>query len=221
MPLPVRCTPRRRMGPRSEQHKYRSLAAPWNPYIQVLEIVYSNDHRGFATSPQDMAHMYNTFSHGCWSTGGSSQCKKIKMYRAEPKNGTLEYMDGEVETMRDMFTLQKSDLKMTGIPLNRGEIPKEPTLKFAQRLSVLQGTLACVQPSFVLILRILITDTLSVVDYVFSAIRVRAEWVQPQQTQIKTIVCKARCIPVHTSNKMLWAALDDMGFAVPHVFSRL
>ena len=73
----------------------------------------------------------------------------------------------------------------------------------------------------VLILRILITYTLSLVDYVFSAILVQTEWVQPQQIQIKRIVCKALHIPVRTPNKMLWAGLDDMGFAVPHVVSRL
>ena len=115
----------------------------------------------------------------------------------------------------------KLDLKMTGIPLIPGEIPKEPTLKFAKCLSILQGTLERLQPSFVLIPRSVITYTLSVVDYVFSAIPVQAEWVQLQQAQIKRIVCKALCIPVHTPNKMLWAALDDMGFAVPHVFSHL
>ena len=127
------------LSPRAGQHKYKSLAAPCDPCVKVLEIVYSDDCTGFATSPQDMAHMYNTFSHGCWSTGGSSQCKKIKMCRAEPKNGTLDYVDGEVETMQDMFTLQKSDLKMIGIPLIPREIPKEPTLKFAKCLSILQG----------------------------------------------------------------------------------
>ena len=72
--------------------------------------MYNADRRGFATTLQDMAHMYNTFNQGCWSTGGSSQCKKIKMYGAEPKNGTLEYVDGELEMMQDIFTLQKSDL---------------------------------------------------------------------------------------------------------------
>ena len=77
-------------APRPEQHKYKSLAAPWDPYIKVLEIVYNDDHKGFATSPQDMAHMYNTFSHGCWSTGGSPQCKKIKMYGAEPTRCVLK-----------------------------------------------------------------------------------------------------------------------------------
>ena len=87
------------LAPCSEQHKYKNLAAPWDPLIKVLEIVYSDDRRGFATSLQDMAHMYNTFSQGCWSIGGSSRCKKTKMYGGEPKKGTLEYMDGEVETM--------------------------------------------------------------------------------------------------------------------------
>ena len=67
----------------------------------------------------------------------------------------------------------------------------------------------------------MITYTLSVVDYVFSAIPVQAKWVQSQQIQIKRIVCKALCIPVRTPNKMLWVGHDDMGFEVPHVFSRL
>ena len=53
------------LSPHSEQHKYKSVAAPWDPHIKVLEIVYSDDCRGFATSLQDMAHMYNTFSQGC------------------------------------------------------------------------------------------------------------------------------------------------------------
>ena len=48
------------------------------------------------------------------------------MYGAEPKSGTLQYVDGEVETMQDMFTLQNSDLKMTGSPLIPREIPKNP-----------------------------------------------------------------------------------------------
>ena len=64
-------------------------------------------------------------------------------------------------------------------------------MNFSKRLSTLQGTLTRLQPSFVLMLRILITCTLSVVDYVLSAIRVQAEWVQPQQVQIKRIACKA------------------------------
>ena len=110
---------------------------------------------------------------------------------------------------------------MTGIPLIPRESPKEPLLKFAKRLCILQGTLTCLQPSFVLILRILITYALSVVDYVFSAIPRQAEWVQPQQIQIKRTVYKALRIPVRTANKMLWAGLDHMGFAVPHVFSGL
>ena len=110
---------------------------------------------------------------------------------------------------------------MTGIPLIPGEIPKEPLLKFTKRLSVLQGTLARLQPSFILLPRILITYTLSVVDYVFSAIPVQAEWIPPQQIQIKRIVCKALCIAVRTPNKMLWAGLDHMGFTVPHVFACL
>ena len=105
--------------------------------------------------------------------------------------------------MQDVFTRQTSDLKMTGIPLILGEILKEPLLKFAKRLSILQGTLARLQPSLVLVLRILITYTLSVVDYLFSATPVQAEWVQPQQIQIKRIVCKALCFPVPTPNKML------------------
>ena len=208
------------LSPRAEQHKCKSLAGPSDPLIKVLEIVYSDDRRGFATTLQDMAHMYNTYSQGCWSTGGSSQCKKIKMYGAEPHNGTLVYVDGEVETMQDRFSLQKSDLKMTGIPLIPREIPKEPLLKFIKRLSILQGTLARLQPSFVLILRILIAYTPSVVDYVFLAIPMQAEWVQSQQIQIKRMVCKALCIPIRTPNKMLWAGLDHMGFAVPHVFTR-
>ena len=133
------------------------------------------------------------------------------MYGEKPKNGTLEYVHGEVETMQDMFTLQKSKLKMTGIPLIPGEIPKEPTLKSAKCLSTLQGILQRLQPSFVLMLRILITYTLSVVDYVFSAIPVQAEWVQTQHIQIKRIACKASCIPVRTPNNMLWAGLGDMG----------
>ena len=48
------------------------------------------------------------------------------MYGAEPKNGIVEYVDGEVETMQDMFTLQKYDLKMTGIPLSRRKSPENP-----------------------------------------------------------------------------------------------
>ena len=143
------------------------------------------------------------------------------MYGAKPQNGTLVYVNGEVETMQDQFSLQKSDLKMIGIPLIPGEIPKESLLKFTKRLSILQGTLARLQPSLILILRILVTYTLSVVDYVLSAIPVQAEWVQPQRIQIKRIVCKALCIPIRTPNKMLWASLDHMGFAVPHVFTRL
>ena len=55
----------------------------------------------------------------------------------------------------------------------------------------------------------------------FSAILAQAKWVQPQQIQIKRIVCRALCIQVRIPNKMSWAGLDDMGFAVPHVFSRL
>ena len=209
------------LSSRAEQHTYNCLDAPWDPSIKVLQIVYSDDRRGTATSPQDMAHMYNAFSHGYCSTGGSSQCKKRKMYGARPRNSTLEYIDGDVETMRDMFTLQKFDLKMTGIPPTPGEIPREPILKFTTRLSTLQGILAQLQPSFVLMLCILITHTLSVVDYVFSAIPVQAEWVQLQQIQIKRIACKALCIPVRTLNMMRWAGLDDMGFAVSHMFSRL
>ena len=52
-------------SPRAEQHTYKSVAAPWDPCVKVLEIVYSDDRRGFATSPQDMAHVHNTFSHSC------------------------------------------------------------------------------------------------------------------------------------------------------------
>ena len=103
------------------------------------------------------------------------------MYSAQTKNGTLEYVNGEVETMQDIFTLKKSNLKMTGIPLIPAEIPKEHNLKFAKRLSILHGTLARLQPSFVLVLRILMTYTLSIVDYVFSPIPVQVKWVQPQQ----------------------------------------
>ena len=209
------------LTPPAEQHTFKSLPAPWDPLVKVLEIVYSDGRRGFAATPEDMAHMYNTYSQGCWLTGGSSQCKKIKMYGAEPQNGTLVYVDGEVETMQDRFLLRKSDLKMTGIPLIPGETPKEPLLKFAKRLSILQGTLARLQPSFVLIMRILITYTLSVVDYVFSAIPVQEDWVQSQQIQIKRIACKALCIPIRTPNKMLWASMDHMGFGVPHVYTRL
>ena len=110
---------------------------------------------------------------------------------------------------------------MTGIPLIPGETPKEPLLKFAKRLSILQGTLTLLQPSFVLIPRILVTYTLSVVDYVFPAIPVQADWVQSRQIRIKRIACKALCIPIRTPNKMLWANLDHMGFAVPNVFTRL
>ena len=120
-----------------------------------------------------------------------------------------------------MFTLQKFDLKMSGIPLIRGEIPKEPTLKFAKSLCILQGCHAQPQPSFVLMLRIVITYTLSVVDYVPSAIPVQAEWVQAQQIQMKRTAFKALCIPVRTPSKMLWASLDDIRFAIPHVLSRL
>ena len=87
-----------------------------------------------------------------------------------------------------------------------GETPKEPLLKFAKRLSILQGTLSRLQPSFALIMRILITYTLSVVDYVFSAIPVQEDWVQPQQIQIKRIACEPLCIPIRTPNKMLWQA---------------
>ena len=69
---------------------------------------------------------------------------------------------------------------MSGIPLIRGEIPKEPTLKFVKSLCILQGNHAQPQPSFVFMLRIVITYTLSVVDYVPSAIPMQAEWVQAQ-----------------------------------------
>ena len=72
------------LSPRAAQYMYKSLAAPWDPSVKALEIVYNDDRRGFATSPQDMAHMYNTFNHGCWWTRGSSQYK-IKMYGAEPR----------------------------------------------------------------------------------------------------------------------------------------
>ena len=52
------------LSPRAEQHKFKSLAAPWDPLIKVPEIVYSDDRSGFATTSQDMAHMYNTYSQG-------------------------------------------------------------------------------------------------------------------------------------------------------------
>ena len=209
------------LTPRAEQHKVKSLPAPWDLLIKLLEIVDSDDRRGFATNPEDMAHMYNTYSQGYWLTGGSSQCKKMKMYRAKPQNGTLVYVDGEMETMHDRFRLQKANFKMAGIPLIPGETPKEPLLKFAKHLSILQATLSRLQPSFVLILRILVTYTLCVVNYVFSAIPVQADWVQSQQMQIKRIACKALCIPIGTPNKMPWASMDHMGFGVPHVFTRL
>ena len=76
------------------------------------------------------------------------------MYGAEPKKGTLEYIDGEVETMHDVFTLQKSDLKMSGIPLILGEISKEPILKFAKGVSILQEMLARLrEPAWISIVR--------------------------------------------------------------------
>ena len=53
------------LSPRAEQYKYKSLAAPWDPYIKVPQIVYSYDRKSFATGPQDGAYMYNAFSHGC------------------------------------------------------------------------------------------------------------------------------------------------------------
>ena len=68
------------------------------------------------------------------------------MHGVEPKNGTLVYVDGEVKTMQDMLTIPNFVLKMTGIPLILGKIPKEPTLKFAKRLSILQGTHNCNPP---------------------------------------------------------------------------
>ena len=52
-------------SPRAEQHKFKSLLAPWDPLIKVLEIVCSDGRRGFATTLQDMAHMYNTYNQGC------------------------------------------------------------------------------------------------------------------------------------------------------------
>ena len=36
------------LSPCAEQHTYKSLAAPWDPSIKVLEIVYSDDRRGSA-----------------------------------------------------------------------------------------------------------------------------------------------------------------------------
>ena len=69
--------------------------------------------------------------------------------------------------MQDIFTVQQSNLKMTGIPLIPGELPGKPILNFAKRLSTLQGTLATLQPSLVLMLHILITNTLSMVGYMF------------------------------------------------------
>ena len=101
------------------------------------------------------------------------------------------------------------------------EQPQTAIDKFTTRLKVLQGSLGRLQPSLILVLRILVTYTISVVDYVFSAIPARAEQVQPQQIQIKRIACKTLCIPVRTPNKMLWASIDDLGFAVPHIFTRL
>ena len=165
--------------------------------------------------------MFHVFSQGCWSSGGSSKCKKVKIFGVEPKNSReLRYIEDTVDTMQDKFNLQCSGLKMTGIPLIPNEQPQTAIEKFATRLKVLQGSLGRLQPSLILVLRIPITYTISVVDYVFSAIPVHAEQVH-QQIQIKRIACKALCIPVRTPNKMLWASLDDLGFAVSHTFTRL
>ena len=210
------------LSSRAPEHAFKCLPAPWNSSIKVLEIVYSDDRRGFTSTLEDAAHMFHVFSQGCWSTGGSSQCKKVQIFGVEPKNPReLKYIEDTVDTMQDKFNLQCSGLKMTGIPLMPNEQPQTAIDKFTTRLKVLQGSLGRLQPSLILVLRILVTYTISLVDYVFSAIPARAEQVQPQQIQIKRIACKTLCIPVRTPNKMLWASIDDLGFAVPHIFTRL
>ena len=104
--------------------------------------------------------MYNTFNQGCWLTGRSLRCKNIKVFGAEAKNGMLKYIEGSARTMQDVSTLQQSGFKMTGIPLIPSDIAKEPILKVTKPLSWLQKSLARPQPSFVPMLRIMITYTL-------------------------------------------------------------
>ena len=192
---------------------------PWDLEKIVLEICYSDDRRRYAVTVDGWNYLLRTECHACWSTGGSVNLLKLKIFLILFQGGKLKYGKGEHDTYLGPMNLTDG-LMMTGIPLLVGNEPKECLETFKNKLNQILKAARRTQPTYVLALKIILSFAVASPDYVFTVIPGKREWIAKHQVLIKKIACAVPGIQKNTPNTWLYMPSSLGGFGIPEIETR-
>ena len=183
------------------------------------EICYSNDPRGYALTVDGLNYLLRTKWHACWSTRGSVNFLKLKIFLILFEGGRLKYGKGEQDIYLGPMNLTDGPI-MTGIPLPVGHEPKECLEKFKSKVNRILKAAGRTQPTYVLALRIILSFAVASPDYVFTVIPAKREWIAKHQILIKKIACAVLGIRKNTPNTWLYMPLSLGGYGIPEIETR-
>ena len=137
---------------------------PWDLEKILPQICYSDDRRGYALTKDGLNYLLRTVRHAWWSTRGSVNFLKLKIFLIRFERGRLKYGEGEHDTYLGPMHLTNG-LMMTRIPLLVGHEPKECLENFKRKLNGILKAAGRTQPTYVLALRIILSFAVASPDY--------------------------------------------------------
>ena len=107
---------------------------------------------------------------------------------------------------------------MTGVPLVVGDAPAEPRHRFQAALRGLHRSVLRHQPSFLLILRLLLVYAVPIIDLVFEAMSAREQWLASEQVLVHRIILESLGICQSLLLNVLYGGAGNPRFFTPLLY---
>ena len=196
------------------------FSLPGEPSVPLYELCYSDDRRFMSTYPDGIRHLVDMACQACWAAGGQVNETKLRFFRISLQRDHLQLKPGRLDLSTGPLSAQTRHLTFLGLPLLMSRSKSTIYLTISTRLKRLLQVFTKHRPSFLLVLRCVLTYCISKFDYIHDSIPCRPAALQPLQRQLHQTIRASLRLPQSLPVAALQAPLDHLGLGVPHLLSR-
>ena len=184
----------------------------------MTECGFSDDRRLVSGSRVGLARLVDVTVRGCAATGGCANAQKLLLYSILLRGDKMAYAtESALPTLLGELPVRRRGLRLAGVPLVVGEVWTAPVEKAVRRLRLIRAGVLCLQPVYVLAVRICLGYAVSVLDYQFSSRRCYAWEIRGVQGALDAFRARALTAPTPPSSPPPSSPVPGLGSLVDWV----